>query len=101
MQAYRRETGNVQCSRLARKRGAGGELKSSGLSVMDARESLAEGDRRDGDLWGHICADQWSTDEDSAIEPASCCFARSGVDGFNWRDDARARVPGGQLRYAG
>ncbi len=48
---------------------------------MDARESLAKGNRRDGYLCDYICADQRATAEDSAFEPASCCFAWGGVDG--------------------
>src|SRR5262249_1767034 len=64
-------------STLTRKHGTAHELKSSRLSVMDARGLLAKGDRRDGHLWDHICADQWATAENSSFEPASSCFARS------------------------
>ena len=77
------------------------ELKSSSRSVMDARESLAKRNRRDGYFCDHICADQWPTAEDFAIEPASCCFARGGVGGLDWRDDSRAGLSHGQLRHAG
>jgi hypothetical protein len=55
---------------------------------MDARESLAKGNRRDGHLCDYVCADQWATAQDFAFEPASCCFVRSGIDGFDRRDDA-------------
>ena len=68
---------------------------------MDARESLAKGNRRDGHLCDYVCADQWATAQDSAFESASCCFARCGIDGFDWRDDAGTRVSRGQLRHAG
>jgi len=68
---------------------------------MDARESLEKGNRRDSHLWDHICADQWATAENSSFEPASSCFARSSIDGFNRRDDSRAGLPRGQLRHAG
>ena len=66
-------------------------------SVMDARESLAKGNRRDGYLWDHVRADQRTTAEDSAIEPAGSRFARSGLDGRDRRDDSRTRVSRGQL----
>lgn len=68
---------------------------------MDAREPLAKGDRCDGHLWDHICVAQWATAEDFAIKPASCCSARGGVDGLDWRDDSRAGLSRGQLRHAG
>jgi hypothetical protein len=68
---------------------------------MDARESLAKGNRRDGHLCDYVCADQWATAQDSAFEPASCCFARGGIDGFDRRNDAGARVSRSQLRHAG
>ena len=68
---------------------------------MDARESLAKGSCRDGDLWDHLCPDQRPTTEDSSFEPASCCFAWSGLDGFDRRDDSGAGLSRGQLRYAG
>ena len=68
---------------------------------MDARESLAKGSCRDSDLYNHICADQWATAENSSFEPASSCFARSSIDGFDRRDDSRAGLPRGQLRHAG
>ena len=66
---------------------------------MDAGEPLAKGNPRDRHLWDHICADQRATD--SSFEPASCCFARSGIDDFDWRDDAGARLSRSQLRHAG
>ena len=68
---------------------------------MDARESLAKGNRRDGYLCYYVCADQWATAQDSAFESASCCFAWGGIDGFDWCDDAAARVSRSQLRHAG
>src|SRR5260370_15299002 len=77
------------------------ELKSRRPSVMDDRESLAKGTRCVGDLRSHVRADQRASDEDSAVEPSRCGLARSGVDGFNRRNDARARVCCGQLRHAG
>ena len=42
-----------------------------------------------------------ATAEDSAVKPASCCFAGSSVDGFNWRDDSGTCVLRSQLRHAG
>ena len=68
---------------------------------MDGRESLAKGNGRGGDFRDHVRADQRAPDEDSAVEPSCCGLARSGVNGFNRRNDAPARVWCGQLRYAG
>ena len=68
---------------------------------MDARESLAKRNHRDGDFWDHVRADQWSAAQNSAVESARGCFAGSGVDGFKRGDDARARIPRSQLRHAG
>jgi hypothetical protein len=58
---------------------------------MPARESLAKRNHRDGYLWDHICADQCSPTEDSAVEQARRCFARSGVDDFDRGDDPGVR----------
>src|SRR5262245_38492448 len=98
--AYRREMETFNAQRSLESPGAH-ELKSGGQSVMDARESLAKRNRRDGHLCDHICADQWATAEDFTVEPASCCFARSGVDGLDWRDDSREGLSRSQLRHAG
>src|SRR5215469_10812844 len=76
-------------------------LKSGAPSGMDARESLAEGSCRNGDLRHYLRADQRSPAEDPAIEPTGRCLAGSGVDGFNRRHDPGARVSRGQLRHAG
>ena len=54
---------------------------------MDARESLAKRNHRSGYFCDHICADQWPIAEDFAVEPASCWFARGGVNGLDRRDD--------------
>ena len=67
---------------------------------MDARESLAKRNHRDGDFWDYLRADQRSPAEDSAIESPRFCSARSSVDGFNRGDDAGARVPCNPLRQS-
>ena len=97
--AEKRKRFNAQ--RSPENHGAAGELKNATASGMDARESLAKGNRRDGHLCDYVCADQWATAQDSAFEPASCCFARGGIDGFDRRNDAGARVSRSQLRHVG
>ncbi len=67
---------------------------------MDALESLAKRNHRDGDFWDYLRADQRSPAEDSAIESPRFCSARSSVDGFNRGDDAGARVPCNPLRQS-
>src|SRR5205823_12327717 len=95
--AYRRETEtfNAQPKHFTL-----GELKSAVRSAMQARESLAKRNHRDGDLWDHLRAGQRSPTEDPAVEQARPCFARSGVNGFNRGDDTGARLPCNQLRHA-
>lgn len=68
---------------------------------MDARESLAKGSRRNGDLCDHICVDQWATAEDPSFESACRSFARRGDDGFDRCNGSRAGLSLGQLRHAG
>ena len=68
---------------------------------MDDGESLAKGNCRGGDFRDDVRADQRTSAEDSVIEPSCCGVDRSGIDAFNRRHDARARVWCGQLRYAG
>src|SRR6476620_6659495 len=59
---------------------------------MDARDPLAKGSCRHGDLRNHICADQRATTEGPSFEPLRRCFARSSVDGFERRDDTPERA---------
>src|SRR2546423_11652753 len=70
-------------------------------SVINARDSLAKGSRRYGDLRNHVRADQRATVEGPSLEPASCCFARSSIDGCDRSDDSRASLSRGQLRNLG